>query len=335
MSSYRNIAIFAHNNEKEGMVGMAKTAVIALGGNALLRGNQKGTIEEQTQNTLSTLENIVPLLKEGYNIVIGHGNGPQVGNILMQHAAGADTYGIPSMPLDVCVAESQGAIGYMIERSLREVMAKHGIKRDVCCLVTPVEVDPSDPAFKNPTKRVGRIYTKEQADALHAEKGWEFKEEVRETGSGWRRVVPSPKPISVLNADLVKNLVEAGVIVIAVGGGGVPVSVDADGKMNPIEAVIDKDLASSVLAATIGAEEFYILTDVPYVYINFRQPDEKKLERISRADVEKYLSEGMFGEGNMAPKVRACVDFLNKGGKVSIITEATRLADKACGTRIE
>lgn len=313
---------------------MAKTAVIALGGNALLRGDQKGTIEEQTANTFDTIESIVPLIKEGYNLVIGHGNGPQVGNILMQHAAGQEMYGIPEMPLDVCVADSQGSIGYMIARALRNVMAKHGIQREVACLVTPVAVDREDPAFANPTKRVGRLYTKEQAEALSHARGWEFREETRATGNGWRRVVPSPKPVEILNARLVKTLAEQGVIVIAVGGGGVPVARAADGSIEPIEAVIDKDSASSLLASSIGADEFYILTDVPYVYINFRKPQEQKLETVTVSQVEEYLQQGMFGEGNMAPKIRACADFLAHGGTTSIITEATRLADRSVGTRI-
>ena len=313
---------------------MARTAVIALGGNALLRGDQRGTIDEQTANTFDTVESIIPLIREGYNLVIGHGNGPQVGNILMQHAAGEENYSIPEMPLDVCVAESQGSIGYMIARALRNVMARHGIQREVACLVTPVVVDRADPAFANPTKRVGRVYTREQADALTAEKGWEFREEVRATGSGWRRVVPSPRPVEVPNASLVKTLAEQGVIVIAVGGGGVPVARGPQGALEPIEAVIDKDSASSLLATSIGAEEFYILTDVPYVYINFRQPNEQKLETVSAAQVETYLAQDMFGEGNMAPKIRACTDFLSRGGAVSIITEATKLADKTIGTRI-
>ena len=232
---------------------MGKLAMIALGGNALLRGDQRGTNEEQMRNTLDTMESLVPLLREGYNLVIGHGNGPQVGNILMQNAAGEDAFSIPAMPLDVCVAQSQGSIGYMIESALRRVLAKHGIKREVCCLVTPVVVDANDAAFSNPTKRVGRVYTQEQAQKLSRERGWEFREEVRQTGSGWRRVVPSPRPVEVVNASLVKMLAEKGVIVIAVGGGGVPVTRGANGVLEPVEAVIDKDSASSLLASEIGA----------------------------------------------------------------------------------
>jgi len=313
---------------------MNKLAVVALGGNALLRGNQMGTIEEQEQNTENTLENLVYLIKEGYSLVIGHGNGPQVGNILMRNDAGEQNYGIPQMPLDVCVADSQGGIGYMIERMLRNVLHKHGIEKEVVCLVSSVVVDKNDPAFKNPTKRVGKSYTKEQADALTKEKGWIFKEEVKDMVSGWRRVVPSPRPIKIMNETIIEELAREGVIVIAAGGGGVPVYIDENGKVRPSEAVIDKDLATALLAARIKADEFYILTDVPYVYINYKKPNEKKLEFLDKADTEKYLAEGMFGEGNMAPKIRACLEFVEQGGSKSVITEATKLEDMSYGTKI-
>jgi len=312
---------------------MNKLAVVALGGNALLRGNQAGTIEEQEKNATDTLENLVYLIKEGYDIVIGHGNGPQVGNILMRNDAGEQVYGIPQMPLDVCVADSQGGIGYMIERMLRNVLRKHGIDKEVITLVTPVVVDKDDPAFKDPQKRVGKIYDKEQADKLAKEKGWVFKEEVKAHG-GWRRVVPSPKPNKIMNETVVEELVRKGHIVIAAGGGGVPVYLDEKGDVRPSEAVIDKDLASSLLAARINADEFYILTDVPYVYINYKQPDEKKLEFIDKADTEKYLKDGMFAEGSMAPKIRACLQFVVQGGHKSVITEATKLEDRSFGTKI-
>ncbi|MEJ5317571.1 MAG: carbamate kinase [Tenuifilum sp.] len=313
---------------------MSKLAVVALGGNALLRGNQVGTIDEQEQNTTDTLENLVYLIKEGYNLVISHGNGPQVGNILMRNDAGEQLYGIPQMPLDICVADSQGGIGYMIERMLRNVLRKHGIDREVCCLVTPVIVDHNDPAFTNPTKRVGRIYDKTQADALAAEKGWIFKEEVKDTGSGWRRVVPSPKPKGILNIKVIDQLVRQGIIVIASGGGGVPVYIDEEKNVRPAEAVIDKDLASALMAAEIKADEFYILTDVPFVYLNYKKPNEQKLEFLNYADTMKYLEQGMFGEGNMAPKIKACLDFIKRGGKMSVITEATKLEDMSYGTKI-
>jgi len=310
-----------------------KLAVIALGGNALLRGNQKGTIEEQTQNTQDTLKNIIFLIKEGYNIILAHGNGPQVGNILMQNAAGNQMYDLPEMTLDYNVASSQGGIGYMIEHNLRNLLRENGIDRNVITLVTQVIVDKNDPAFQNPIKRVGRIYSKEDADKLSAEKGWIFKEEVKADG-GWRRVVPSPAPISFSNADTVEKLANEGNIVITVGGGGIPAYINEKGATVSVEGVIDKDLASAVVGNTIKADEFYILTDVPYIYKNFKQEDQEILEFLDYADCEKYIADGTFAEGSMAPKIRACMQFVKNGGEKAIITEATLLEDKKYGSKI-
>lgn len=312
---------------------MSKLAVVALGGNALLRGNQAGTIEEQEKNTRDTLENLIFLLKDGYNLIISHGNGPQVGNILMRNDAGQETYNIPQMPLDVCVADSQGGIGYMIERQLRNVLKKHGIDRDVITMVTQVLVDKNDTAFQNPTKRVGKIYPKADADKLIAEKGWVFKSSPKQP-DGWRRVVPSPEPKEVFNSDSIEKMARGGAIIIASGGGGVPVCYNEEGKLEGVEAVIDKDLASAVLATKIKADELYILTDVPYVFLNYNEPDQKTLEFLNKADTQKYLDEGKFGEGNMAPKIRACLRFVETGGHKSVITEATKLDDKKYGTKI-
>lgn len=312
---------------------MKKLAVIALGGNALLRGNQLGTIDEQESNTTETMENLIFLLREGYELVLTHGNGPQVGNILMRNDAGEHMYDIPQMPLDICVADSQGGIGYMIERMLKNVLRRHDIKKEVVTLVTQVVVDKSDTAFDNPTKRIGKTYGKDQASRLSEEKGWQFKEEVKVEG-GWRRVVPSPIPIRISNENVVRDLVEKGTIAIAAGGGGVPVYIDEIGDIRPSEAVIDKDLASSLLGARIGADEFYILTDVSYVYLNYGKPNQKIAEFLDRADTERYLADGMFGEGSMAPKIRAALDFIEKGGKKSVITEAKKLEDKRYGTKI-
>lgn len=312
---------------------MNKLAVVALGGNALLRNDQIGTIEEQEQNTTDTLENLIFLLREGFNLVISHGNGPQVGNILMRNDAGETLYKIPQMPLDICVADSQGGIGYMIERMLRNVLTKHGIDKEVVTLVTQVMVNKDDDAFQNPTKRVGKIYSKEEADEIAKSRGWSFKEEVK-VKDGWRRVVPSPKPIGIINEKVVETLARQGTIVIAAGGGGVPVYLDEKDNIRPSEAVIDKDLASSLLAARIGADEFYILTDVPYVYINYNKPDQEVKEFLDHTDTLKYLNEGQFSEGSMAPKIRACLQFIEKGGKKSVITEAFKLEDKKYGTKI-
>jgi len=310
-----------------------KLAVVALGGNALLRGDQIGTIEEQEENTAMTLENLVFLINGGYDLVITHGNGPQVGNILMRNDAGEKLYGIAQMPIDICVADSQGGIGYMIERIFRNVLNKHGIDKNVVCVVTQVLVDINDPAFRDPQKRVGKIYTRTQADKLSCEKGWLFSEEVK-TPDGFRRVVPSPTPSGVMNVSIIKDLALKGNIVIAAGGGGVPVYIDGKNDVRPAEAVIDKDLASSLLATQIGADEFYILTDVPYIFINFNKPDQEIKEFLNYEDTLRYLKEGQFSKGSMAPKIEACLNFIKNGGKMSVITEAFKLADKKYGSKI-
>jgi len=310
-----------------------KLAVVALGGNALLRGEQIGTIEEQEENTTATLENLVFLLEAGYDIVITHGNGPQVGNILMRNDAGEQMYNIAQMPVDICVADSQGGIGYMIERMFRNVLNRHGISKNVVCVVTSVIVDKNDPAFSDPQKRIGKIYSKEQADELAAKKGWTFREEVKIAG-GFRRVVPSPVPVEIINYQVIRDLARKGNIVIAAGGGGVPVYIDEKNDVRPAEAVIDKDMASSLLATLTGADEFYILTDVPYIYLNYRKPDQEIREFLNYADALKYLKEGQFSQGSMAPKIQACLNFIKSGGRMSVITEAFKLADTKYGSRI-
>jgi len=276
---------------------------------------------------------MIYLLKEDYNLVISHGNGPQVGNILMRNDAGEQLYSIAQMPLDICVADSQGGIGYMIERILRNVLNKHGIQKNVVSLITQVVVDKDDPAFNDPRKRIGKIYTKNEAEKLQKNKGWIFKEEIK-VKDGWRRVVPSPAPVSIMNENIIKDLAQAGNIVIAAGGGGVPVYIDEKSNVRPSEAVIDKDLASSLMGIRINADEFYMLTDVPYVYINYKKPNQKIVEFINRNDCLKYLDQGMFSEGSMAPKIRAALYFIERGGQKSVITEATKLEDRSYGTKI-
>nr|WP_319398532.1 carbamate kinase [uncultured Carboxylicivirga sp.] len=312
---------------------MNKLAVIALGGNALLRDTQPGTIEEQEQNTAETLENIIFLLEEGYDIVISHGNGPQVGNIVMRNDAGEQMYQIPQMPLDICVADSQGGIGYMIERTLKNVLHKRGIHRNVLTLVTSVEVDPKDKAFQNPTKRIGKQVSLDEAIELKEKKGWAFKEE-KKSKTGYRRVVPSPQPINIVNWEVIERNARMGTIVIAVGGGGIPVYVDEQGDIRPAEAVIDKDVASSLLARQIKADRFYILTDVPFVYANYGEFNQKALEFLNAEDTKMYIEQGIFGEGSMAPKVKAALQFVEGGGEMSIITESKKLVDKSFGTKI-
>ncbi len=312
---------------------MNKLAVIALGGNAIIRGDERGTIQEQYKNASDTIHNLIYLIKEGYNLVLSHGNGPQVGNILMRNDAGEEIYKIPQMPLDICVADSQGGIGFMLEKMLKNILKEEGINRDVVTIVTQVVVSKDDPAFKNPTKRVGKLYEKERADELAAQKGWIFKENSK-GGTAWRRVVPSPEPIEIMNENIIKNLVNSGVIVIAAGGGGIPVYYDNDGMLQSLEAVIDKDAASSLLASRIGADEFYILTDVPYVYSNYGTPQQEIVEFMNKKDVDTMLKEGAFGEGNMLPKIKSALRFVEKGGEKSVITEASKLENRKYGTRI-
>lgn len=312
---------------------MKKLAVVALGGNALLRDNEKGTIEQQELHTAETMENLIFLLKEGYNLIITHGNGPQVGNILMRNDAGEQVYGIAPMPLDICVADSQGGIGYMIERIFRNILNKYKIKRNVLTITGMVEIDPEDPAFGNPTKRIGATYSSAQAKSLEKNKGWAFRES-KKTGNGWRRVVPSPTPQKIINLELIGRLAKQGNIVITCGGGGIPVYYDHKNDLRTVDAVIDKDLASSLLASGVGANEFYILTDVSFIYKDFGLQTQEKLEFLDYADTKKYLELGTFAEGSMAPKIIAAMKFVENGGEKSIITEASKLEDKSYGSKI-
>ena len=312
---------------------MKKIAVVALGGNALLRENETGTIEQQELNTTETLENLIFLLNEGFELVITHGNGPQVGNILMRNEAGLQLYNIAPMPLDICVADSQGGIGYMIERMLRNVLKNHGISKNVITMVTMAIVDPNDQAFKNPTKGIGKIYSEQEAKKLQEEKGWIFKPSAKSIG-GWRRMVSSPQPIDIINQDIIETLVRAGNIVITAGGGGIPVYYDQNNDLRTLDAVIDKDLASALLASKIKANEFYILTDVSFIYKDFSLPTQEKLEFLNYTDTVKYLEAGTFAEGTMAPKIKACLYFIKNGGHKSVITEAKKLEDKSYGSKI-
>lgn len=312
---------------------MQKLAVVALGGNALLRDTETGTIEEQEHNTTETLENLVHLINDGYNLVITHGNGPQVGNILMRNDAGETLYNISPMPLDICVADSQGGIGYMIERMMRNVLNKHGIDKNILSVISMVTIDPKDEAFQNPTKRIGKTYNEADANLLHDQKGWQFKPSLKHQRA-WRRVVPSPTPIDILNKGIIGHMVREGNIVITAGGGGIPVYLDEEKNVRTVDAVIDKDMTSALLASSIQADEFFILTDVPFIYKDFGLPSQEKLEFLDYADTLRHLHAGTFGEGSMAPKIRACLNFIENGGQKSVITEATKLEDKSYGSKI-
>lgn len=312
---------------------MKKLAVVALGGNALLRQNEKGTIEQQELNATETLNNLVHLIKEGYELVITHGNGPQVGNILMRNDAGEQLYNIAPMPLDICVADSQGGIGFMLERMMRNILHQHGIKKNVITLVTLVEVKQDDPAFQNPSKRVGKVYSKEEAEKLAKSKNWLFKPSTK-MDAGYRRVVPSPAPVDIINKEIIDLLVRNGNIVIAAGGGGIPVYYDNDKTVRTVDAVIDKDMASSLLAKNINADELYILSDIPFIFKDYGLPTQSKLEFLDYSDTKKYLEMGTFAEGTMEPKIRACLSFIESGGTKCVITEAKKLEDKTFGSKI-
>ncbi len=310
-----------------------KLIIIALGGNALLRNGQKGTIAEQKRNVRETLENIFPLIQQGHNLIITHGNGPQVGYILLKNDAGEQVYAVPQVPLDVAVADTQSEIGYLIQSELSSLLKKHQVDRDILSTNTMVEVSAADDAFQHPTKRVGKTYYNQaEVDKLKNDKGWLFKEETKNGKTGWRRVVPSPKPVDILSKNTIKNLADNGTIVIAVGGGGVPVTIK-DGKIQGAEAVIDKDLASALLARQINADQFIILTDVPFVYLDYGTPAQKPLKEIKVDVAKKYMAEGKFGEGNMAPKIQAALNFIEQGGKEVLITDLEGVKNQS-GTKI-
>jgi carbamate kinase len=311
---------------------MKRTAVIALGGNALLRSDDSGSIEDQTINTYQTCKCVATLLKKFDSIIITHGNGPQVGNILLRNEAGFRNFNIPKMPLDICVADSQGGIGYLIERQMKNVLQEEGIDKEVVTLITEVLVDANDPAFQKPTKPVGAYYTEDEAKKLAEANNWQFKADSR--GRGWRRVVASPKPVEILNRKVVSDLSSMGYIVIVSGGGGVPVVRDEKGSLHGIDAVIDKDSAASLLATEIKAQELFILTDIQKVAINFKKPDQQFLDKITVDEAKAFFERGEFEAGSMGPKVQAGINFVSKGGERTIITDASALTDIENGTQI-
>lgn len=302
---------------------MKKTVVVALGGNAILQPKQKGTIEEQMANVLEASKNIVKLVQAGYNVVIAHGNGPQVGNILLQNAAARDQ--VPAMPLYVCGAESQGLIGFMVQQCMGNEFRKAGIDKKAVTVLTQVIVDKKDPAFQNPTKPVGAFYTEAEAkEGMAKGENW-----VEDSGRGFRKVVASPRPKDVVELEEVKDLIAKGHVVITIGGGGIPV-IEENGQLTGVEAVIDKDLASSLLAKELKADYLVIATDVPHVAINFGKENQENLKEINLATAKKYLDEGQFGKGSMGPKVEAVMEFVQSGGQ-GIITSLEALTDSITG----
>jgi carbamate kinase len=296
--------------------------LVALGGNAILQHQERGSADEQLSNIRRACVHLVEIIEDGHRIAITHGNGPQVGDILLKDEMAKEV--LPQMPLDVCGAESQGMLGYMISRSLREELGRRRIDSKVATVLTETLVDPNDPAFKAPSKPIGPFYTETEASKLRQEKGWTV---VNDSGRGYRRVVPSPRPLSVVEAPVVSQLFDSGVIVIAAGGGGIPVVSLSDGSTKGVEAVIYKDLSAAVLAADIKADMLLILTDVENVFVDYGRPSARPLTRVTKSEIEGYLKKGQFAAGSMGPKVEAAISFLGSGGKVAVITSLERASE--------
>ena len=310
---------------------MKDTVVVAIGGNAVNRPGEKPAAENMLKNISKTAEYLVNLL-EDYRVVITHGNGPQVGNILVQQDAAKHL--IPPFPLDVNDAQTQGSLGYMIAQAIENELKEKGVSKGVVAVVTQIVVDKHDKAFEHPTKPVGPFYSQEKARILSEEKGWVIKEDA---GRGWRRVVPSPKPLDIVEKEAIKSLVENDMIVIAAGGGGIPVIVE-NGFLKGVEAVIDKDRASALLAKEIDADLLVILTGVEKVCLNFGKPNQQELDELTLSEAEKYLSQGHFPAGSMGPKIESAIDFVRSTHKECIITDMTKLHDALnglTGTRIK
>ena len=302
-----------------------KKIVIALGGNAIQAGD--GTAKAQQQAIRETSKLLVDIIKIGYQIVITHGNGPQVGNILLQQKI-ADSKGIPPMELDTCGAMSQGMIGYWMEKEMDDILREQGIEKDVASIITRTEVNPNDPAFLNPTKPIGPFYTKEEALEKMQQTGAKY---IEDAGRGWRQVVPSPLPINIIEHNVIEKLVNADLIVICAGGGGIPV-IRENHKYIGVEAVIDKDLSSEKLAELIDADILLILTDVEHVYLNYREPDQVTLNHVSTTELKNYIADGQFAQGSMLPKVEAAILFAeSKPNRISIITSLKKAVEAIQG----
>ena len=306
-----------------------KKIVIALGGNAIKQWDQKGTAKEQYENVKISCAHIVKIIQRGYPVVITHGNGPQVGNLLIQQEE--SEHAVPAQPLSICGAMSQGQIGFMIQQALLNELKDARLSRDVVTLITQVVVDREDPGFQNPTKPVGPFYTKAQAEKHEKSGGITFKRVQNQDGERFRRVVASPDPLRILEGRMVKDLFERGVIVIASGGGGIPVIMDELGHLSGVEAVIDKDLAGEKLAEAVGADLFMVLTDVEKVCLHYGTKRQVGLGKILLEKALQYLKNNQFPAGSMGPKVEACVRFIKYGGDRAVITSLDRAVDALDG----
>jgi carbamate kinase len=307
---------------------MRQSAIlIALGGNAITREGEEGTVEQQFRNTEQTMREIVRGIRGRYQrVVLTHGNGPQVGNIVLRSEL-ASSYIYP-LPLDTCVSDSEGGMGYMFQQVLYNILHRQQMAERVVCVLTQVVVDGDDPAWHNPTKPIGRFYSEEEAQKIMAQRGWQMREDA---GRGWRRVVSSPRPKEIIEIAAVRALLEDDFIVIAAGGGGIPVVRDEHGCLHGVEAVIDKDLASALLAAGLGIGTFVILTGVEQVALDYRKPTQRFVSRMTVSEAQRYLAEGQFPPGSMGPKIQAAIDFLQAGGDMVIITSPEKFTEALAG----
>ena len=309
-----------------------KVVVVAVGGNSLITDDRHQTVDDQRLQAARSMHHIASLIEDGYEVVVTHGNGPQVGFILLRSGFARER--LHTVPLDSCGADTQGAIGYNFQMALRNELRRRGIQKPVATIVTQVIVDREDPAFKNPSKPIGPFYTEEEAKIKQTEPDWQLMEDA---GRGWRRVVPSPKPQEIVELSVIKKMIEAEVAVIAVGGGGIPVIRKTNGDIRGIAAVIDKDLASALLAIELKADFFVISTSVEKVSLNFGKPEQKNIDKMTVSEAEQFIKEGHFKPGSMLPKVQATLDFVNKTGKEALITNFEHLKDALggrSGTRI-
>lgn len=308
------------------MASATKLAVVAFGGHALLRPEDRGTQEEQIARAKQAARWLAEIVRHGYKLIVVHGNGPQVGNILVQNEEASTK--IPPQTLDVCVAQTEGSMGFLLQQAIRNRLDSIGVSSDVATILTEVEVDPTDAAFKRPTKPIGPFVTRYRAEALERDLGWTMREDA---GRGWRHVVPSPRPLRILNLQTIVHMLDSAAVVIAAGGGGIPVVRGRDGQWRGIEAVIDKDFASSLLASELHAEMYVVLTGVAKVSIDYEKPSEKALDRMTVAEATRYLAEGQFPAGSMGPKIEAAIQFVTRGGKQVLITDVEHLRDALQG----
>ncbi|SHH97086.1 carbamate kinase [Desulfosporosinus lacus] len=308
---------------------MSTLAVVAIGGNSLIRDNAHESVEDQYQAVVETAKHIVGMIEQGYEVIVTHGNGPQVGFILRRSEIAKDVAAMHQVPLVSCGADTQGAIGYQIQQALDNEFKKRGMDKTAVTVVTQVVVSENDPAFQKPTKPIGSFYTKEQtAEIQKANPTWVM---IEDAGRGYRRMVASPQPQEIVEKNVINKLVRDGYCVISVGGGGIPVVKSEDGSLRGVDAVIDKDFATSLLAADIKADVLIISTGVPTVYLNYGKPNEKALDKVTLAELKQYVTENHFAPGSMLPKIQAVISFLENGGKEAIITNPESLEEAVAG----